>query len=202
VIVGSAAVALVVGLVVVASLVLRGGQPHDTSVAATSSATPTPSAEAPAGPWQAYEFVAKALPGLMPDSPSGTAYLGATCEPVDIRFEPIGGVETAVPVARLVCIPARGAQSKYVANYIVICNSDRTPQTLAGVADTLTAPTTEQWSRGGAAGQIIYGTHNGAGAIAISFDSPARTFCSVIANGNDGTSGQDVYDHWFKDAPL
>ncbi|MBB5160790.1 serine/threonine-protein kinase [Mycobacterium sp. AZCC_0083] len=201
-IVGAAALAVVVGLVVAASLLLRGGQPHDTPVAATSSATPTPPTEPPAGPWQAYEFVAKALPGLMPDSPSGTAYQGATCEPVDIRFEPIDGVETAVPIARLACSPATGAQSKYIANYIVICNSDHTPQTLAGVADTLTAPQTEQWSRGGGAGQIIYGTHNGAGAIAISFDSPARTFCSVIANGNDGTSGQDVYDHWFKDAPL
>ena len=201
-IVGAAVVAVVVGLVVAASVVLRGGQPHDTPVAGTSSAAPTPSTEAPAGPWQAYEFVAKALPGLMPDSPSGTAYLGATCQPADIRFEPIDGVETAVPVARLVCIPARGAQSKYVANYIVICNSDRTPQTLAGVADTLTAPRTEQWSRGGGAGQIMYGNHNGAGAVAISFDSPTRTFCTVVANGNDGTSGQDVYDHWFLDAPL
>lgn len=202
ILVGLAVAAVVIALAVGATLVLRGGKSHDVPVANTSSAAPTSSTAPPAGPWQAYDFVAKALPGLMPDSPSGTAYQGAACEPVDIRFEPIDGVAAAVPIARIACSASGGAQSKYIANYIVICNSDRTPQTLVGVADTLTAPRTEQWARGGGGGEIIYGSHEGAGALAFTFNSPTRTFCSVVANGRQGTSGQDVYDHWFKDAPL
>ena len=201
VIVGGAVLAVVIGLLVAGRLTFWGGQPQHTPVAATTSATPAEPTAA-AGPWQAYDFVAKALPGLMPDMPSGTAYQGATCQPVNARFDPVDHLETAVPVARIMCRPPRGAQSSYIANYIFICSSDRTPQTLAGVADGLTAARNEQWSRGSGSGQVIYGTHNGAGAVAVSFDSPARNFCSVVANGNDGTSGQDVYDHWFRDAPL
>ncbi|HXO54665.1 MAG TPA: protein kinase, partial [Mycobacterium sp.] len=201
-IVGGAVLAVVIGLLVAGRLAFGGGQPERTPVAASSSATPAQSAAAPAGPWQAYDFVAKALPGLMPDTPSGTAYQGDTCQPVNARFDPVDHLETAVPVARIMCRPAGGAQPGDIANYIVICSSDRTPQTLAGVADGLTAARNEQWSRGGGSGQVVYGNHNAAGALAVSFDSPARNFCSVVANGNDGTSGQDMYDHWFRDAPL
>ena len=200
-IIGGAVLAVVIGLLVAGRLAFWGGQPQNTRVAATTSATPAEPTAA-AGPWQAYDFVAKALPGLMPDTPSGTAYQGATCQPVNARFDPVDQLEKAVPVARIMCRPARGAQSSYIANYIFVCSSDRTPQTLAGVADGLSAARNEQWSRGSGSGQVIYGTHNGAGAVAVSFDSPARNFCSVVANGNDGTSGQDVYDHWFRDAPL
>lgn len=201
VIVGGAVLAVVIGLLVAGRLAFWGGQPQHTPVVATTSATPAEPTAA-AGPWQAYDFVAKALPGLMPDTPSGTAYQGATCQPVNARFDPVDQLEKAVPVARIMCRPARGAQSSYIANYIFVCSSDRTPQTLAGVADGLSAARNEQWSRGSGSGQVIYGTHNGAGALAVSFDSPARNFCSVVANGNDGTNGQDVYDHWFRDAPL
>jgi serine/threonine protein kinase len=201
-IVGAAVLAVIIGSVIVGRLAFGGGQPEHTPVAATSSAPPTASTAAPAGPWQAYDFVAKALPGLMPDTPSSTAYQGATCQPVNARFNPVDQFETAPPVARIMCRPAAGGQSSYIANYIAICSGDRTPQTLAGVADGLTAVRNEPWSRGGGSGQVVYGTHNGAGAVAVSFDTPARSFCSVVANGNNGTTGQDVYDHWFRDAPL
>jgi serine/threonine protein kinase len=201
IIVGAAVLAVVIGVVVAGRLALGGGQSQHTPVAATSSATPAEPTAAHTGPWQAYDFVAKTLPGLMPDTPSGVSYQGGTCQAINARFDPIDQLETGVPVARIICRP-KGAQSSYIANYIVICSSDRTPQTLAGVADGLTAVRNEQWSRGGGSGQIIYGDHEGAGALALSFDSPSRNFCSVVANGNNGTSGQDVYDHWFRDAPL
>jgi serine/threonine-protein kinase len=201
IVVGAAILAVVIGLVVAGRLVLGGGQSQHTPAVATSSATPAESTAAHTGPWQAYDFVANALPGLMPDTPSGVSYQGGTCQPINARFDPIDQLETGVPVARIMCRP-KGAPSSYIANYIVICSSDHTPQTLAGVADGLTAVRNEQWSRGGGSGQIIYGDFKGAGALAVSFDSPSRNFCSVVANGNDGTSGQDVYDHWFRDAPL
>jgi serine/threonine protein kinase len=200
-IVGGAVLVVVIGLVVAWRLAFGGGQTHDAPMAATPSPTPTESAAPATGPWQAYDFVAKALPGLMPDTPSGTAYQSATCQPVDARFNPVNQLETGVPVARIMCRP-KGTQSGSIANYIVICSSDRTPQTLAGVADGLTAVRNEQWSRGGGSGQVVYGNHGSAGALAISFDNPSQNFCSVVANGNNGTTGQDVYDHWFRNAPL
>lgn len=202
VIVGAAVLAVVIGLVVAGRFAFGGGQSQHNSVAATSSATPAESTAAHTGPWQAYDFVANALPGLMPDTPTGASYQGGTCQAINARFDPIDQLETGVPIARIMCRPAKAAQSGYIANYILICSSDRTPQTLTGVADGLTAARNEQWSRGTGSGQIIYGTHEGAGALALSFDSPTRNFCSVVVNGNDGTSGQDVYDHWFRDAPL
>jgi serine/threonine-protein kinase len=170
-------------------------------VAGTSTTTPAEPAVVNTGPWQAYDFVAKTLPGLMPDTPSGASYQGGSCQPINARFDPIDQLDAGVPVARIMCTPKAG-QSRYIANYIVICSSDRTPQTLTGVADGLTGVRNEQWSRAGGSGQIIYGDHEGAGALAIGFDSPTRNFCSVVVNGNNGTSGQDVYDHWFRDAPL
>jgi serine/threonine protein kinase len=201
IIVGAAVLAVVVGVVVAGRLAFGGGQSQHTPVAATSSATPAEPTAAHTGPWQAYDFVAKTLPGLMPDTPSDAAYQGGICQAINARFDPIDQLDTGVPIARVMCTP-KGAQSKYIANYIVICSSDRTPQTLVGVADGLTGVHNEQWSRAGGSGQIIYGDHEGAGALAVSFDSSSRNFCSVVANGNNGTSGQDVYDHWFRDAPL
>jgi serine/threonine-protein kinase len=198
---GAAVLAVVIGLVVAGRLAFGGGQSQHNPVAATSSVAPAEPTANHAGPWQAYDFVANALPGLMPDTPSGTAYQSATCQPVDARFNPVNQLETGVPVARIMCRP-KGTQSGSIANYIVICSSDRTPQTLAGVADGLTAVRNEQWSRGGGSGQVVYGNHGSAGALAISFDNPSQNFCSVVANGNDGTTGQDVYDHWFRNAPL
>jgi serine/threonine-protein kinase len=200
-IVGAAVLAVVIGVVVAGRLAIGVGQSQHTPVAATSSATPAEPTAAHTGPWQAYDFVAKTLPGLMPDTPSGVSYQGGTCQAINARFDPIDQLETGVPVARIMCRP-KGAQSSDIANYIVICSSDRTPQTLAGVADGLTAVRNEQWSRAGGSGQVIYGDTDGAGALAVSFDSPSRNFCSVVANGNNGTTGQDVYDHWFRDAPL
>jgi serine/threonine-protein kinase len=201
IVIGASVLAVVIGLVAVGWLAFGGKQDPQTPVAATSTPTPAEPTVANTGPWQAYDFVAKTLPGLMPDTPSGASYQGGTCQPINARFDPIDQLDAGVPVARIMCTP-KGGQSRYIANYIVICSSDRTPQTLTGVADGLTGVHNEQWSRAGGSGQIIYGDHEGAGALAIGFDSPMRNFCSVVVNGNDGTSGQDVYDHWFRDAPL
>ncbi|PXX03361.1 serine/threonine-protein kinase [Mycolicibacterium moriokaense] len=199
--ISAAVLAVVIGLGVAGRLVLGGGQSQNAPVAATSSATTGQPTAAHTGPWQAYDFVAQTLPGLMPDTPSGASYQGATCQAINARFDPIDQLDTGVPVARIMCTP-KGAKSSSIANYIMICSSDRTPQTLAGVADGLTAVHNEQWSRGGGSGQIIYGDHEGAGALAVSFDNPSRNFCSIVVNGDKGTSGQDVYDRWFRDAPL
>jgi hypothetical protein len=199
--VGAAVLAVIIGLVVAGRLVLGGGQSQHTTVAAAPSTAPAEPTAAHSGPWQAYDFVANTLPGLMPDTPSGVSYQGGSCHAVNGRFDPIDKLEADVPVARIMCTP-KGTQSSYIANYIAICSRDRTPQTLAGVADGLTSVHNEQWSRGGGSGALIYGDFEGAGALAIAFDSPTRNFCSIVVNGNAGTSGQDVYDHWFQDAPL
>jgi hypothetical protein len=202
IILGAAVLAVVIGLAVAGRLAFGGERPDPSPVDATSGATTAAPAAVDTGPWHAYDFVAHALPGLMPDAPSGVSYQGATCQAVNARFDPIDELETGVPVARIVCTPAKTTRSSYIGNYIMICSSDRTPQTLAGVADGLTSVRDEQWSRGGASGRVIYGDHDAAGALGVSFDSPSRNFCSVVVNGNEGTSGQDVYDRWFRDAPL
>ena len=126
-IVGGAVLAVVIGLVIAGRLAFGGDQPQHTPVADTSSAPPAASTAAPAGPWEAYDFVAKALPGLMPDTPSGTAYQEGTCQPVNARFDPVAQLDTAPAVARIMCRPPTGAPSSDIANYIVICSSDRTP---------------------------------------------------------------------------
>jgi hypothetical protein len=201
VILGAAVLAGAIGLVVAGRLVFGGARSDPSPAAATSTASAEPT-ETHTGPWQAYDFVATALPDLVPDTPSGTSYLNGSCQAINARFEPVDQLGTPVPVARILCTPAETVQPSYVDNYVLICSSDRTPQTLAGVADGLTAVRNESWSRAGESGQTVYGDHGGAGALAVSFDSPSRNFCLIVVNGRNGTSGQDVHDHWFRDAPL
>jgi serine/threonine-protein kinase len=198
-IVAATVLVFAVGLAVAGRLVAGALQSRPTAPVATSSTTPVESTAANSGPWHAYGYVAAAVPGLIPDTPSGTSYQGGSCQPVDTRFDPVDNLEGDVPVARIVCTPA---VRSYLDNYVVVCNGDRTPQTLSAVADGLDAARSEQWSRGGASGQVAYGEHDGAGALVLGFDTPDRNFCSVVANGRHGTSGRDVYDHWFRDAPL
>jgi serine/threonine protein kinase len=198
IVVCAAVLAVVIGLVVAGRLVFGGERPDSSPASATSTVMPEPT-DTHSGPWQAYDFVATALPSLMPETPSGASYLKGSCQAINARFEPIDQLGTGVPVARILCTPA---QPSYIANYVLICSSDRTPQTLIGVADGLTAVRNESWSREGGSGQTVYGDHDGAGALAVSFDSPSRNFCLIVVNGNTGTSGQDVHDHWFRDAPL
>ena len=201
-IIGVAVLAILIGLAGAAWLLVSGSQPQHGRVAATPGETPAEYGAPPKRPWRAYDYVANALPGLVPRTPSGVSYQGGTCQAINARLEPVDRLEADVSIARIMCRPAGGPSPGYIANYIVICNGDRTPLTLAGVADGLTAPRNQQWSRGSTSGQLIYGTRYGAGALVLSFDDPTRNFCSVVTNGNDGTSGQDVYDHWFRDAPL
>jgi serine/threonine-protein kinase len=94
IVVGAAVLAAVIGLVVAGRLVLGGGRSQHTPVAASSSATPAEPTAAHNGPWQAYDFVANTLPGLMPDTPSGASYQGGTCQAINARFDPIDQLET------------------------------------------------------------------------------------------------------------
>ena len=136
----------------------------------------------------------------MPDTPTGTAYQGATCRAVNTRLEPIDDLETEVPIARIVCeTPASGQF-----DYRIVCNRDRTPKSVADFTDGLTAVRDEAWSRGNGSGRVVYGirSSSGGGNLAVSFDSPARNFCAVFVFGVKGSTGQDVYNGWFRDAPL
>ncbi|MBF6468724.1 hypothetical protein IU427_26690 [Nocardia beijingensis] len=38
------------------------------------------------------------------------------------------------------------------------------------------------------------------GAVLVQFDPPIRDFCHILIGG--GASGQDLYDQWWRDAPL
>jgi serine/threonine protein kinase len=198
-IVAGVVAAVVVGVVsVVAFLAFGNGKAGDTGVSSSTAAQPT---AAPVGPWQAYDFVAKALPGLMPDTPSGTGYQGATCQAVDASYTPIDDLKNEVPIARIVCKPANGQ----INNYNIHCNSDRSPTSSSvGLGDDVTGVSDEQWSRGSGSGRVKYGTipAMGIGILRVNFDSPARNFCWVEAYGKKGTTGQDVYNGWFRDAPL
>ena len=197
--VAGAVVAVVIVAVAVAIVAVKHGEKRNTTSAVSSSSAPAASSTAPVSPWRAYDFMAKALPGLMPDTPSGKGYQGATCQPVDASYEPIDDLEKEVPIARIVCHPPNGQ----VGEYHLECNRDRNPKVQEGWSRRVTDVHEEAWSRGSGSGRVSYGTLSpGVGVLEVTFDNPTRNFCLVDAYGTTGTTGQDIYNGWFRDAPL
>lgn len=198
-IIGGAVAALVIVAAVVGVFAFAGGKTQNTPSAASSSAAPATSTAAAVGPWRAYDFVAKTLPGLVPDNPSGTGYQGTTCKPINAQADPIDDLDTEVPIARILCLPR--ASGKFA--YSMQCNRDRTPQSLANFTNEMTDVHDEAWSRASGSGRVVYGTKsNGYSYVIVLFDGPARNFCRVVANGDKGVTAPDVYAGWFPNAPL
>lgn len=85
----------------------------------------------------------------------------------------------------------------------VTCNVSRSPTYVRPFTD-LAVVGDEQWERSSGKGRLVWGEgpYDGGveGTLQIQFDDPARNFCQLDIHG--GTSGQELVDRWWRDAPL
>lgn len=196
---------VIVALAVVSAVVLRGGS----SDAPSGAATPQPSAPTPATgtvSWGNYSYMAQAFPALLPASPVNSGYQGIRCVAVDANDKPVDVNRPAAAVGNLSC---SGNRNPVVALWL-FCNTDRSLITVHPFTDTVTVGD-EHWERSFGDGRVIWsdsttepndpiGGNRPQGVIQVEFDDPARKFCRLEVHG--GSSGQDLHDRWWLDAPI
>jgi hypothetical protein len=90
------------------------------------------------------------------------------------------------------------------------CISNRTPTNYYALPDVVPLGD-ERWERRSGHGRIVWfdqitpdndplGPNRTQGLLQILFDDPQRNFCWLLVYG--GTSGQDLYDRWWRSAPF
>ncbi|MQY30704.1 serine/threonine-protein kinase [Nocardia aurantia] len=154
-----------------------------TSAPTTPPATTTPAAAA----WGAAAYIVSAFPGLLPADPEGSGYQGVRCALNDDRG------------TWLQCLPP-SSSTGFSVN--IHCDPNRRPITYSSDVLGRSNIREEHWTRPTGTGSVRWTTDSmaGFGLLDVAFDDPGRRFCIVGASG--GTGGQDVYDNWWRGAPL
>ncbi|BDT92519.1 hypothetical protein IFM12275_24950 [Nocardia sputorum] len=171
-----------------------------TSVARSSTAAAPTTAVGDRTDWGSYQTVVRQFPRLLPATPNAFGHGGIRCHPVDRGGNPVELNSQLGELARLLCDGDRNPVERLVVN----CNTDRQPNPVTPFAD-MTVRGDESWQRIAGTGRVVWGEVAGAagrptGILLVQFDPPIRDFCHVLVRG--GASGQDLYDRWWRDAPL
>jgi hypothetical protein len=196
-------IAAAAGVVVVAgALTFVLTRNHGSGTADTAGKSPPSSnstAAANGGPWAAYAFVANAFPDLIAGAPAGLGYQDTACYPVDDRGNRVDAA-SVYPFPRIRC-------DKHLdtgVTFGVKCAADRSVLTVDSARISLIDAKSEKWTRGeGSSGELQLGTTTGKApgpGLVVAFNEPSRNFCNLVAYG--GTSTQDLYDNWWKNAPI
>ncbi|WP_245568989.1 serine/threonine-protein kinase [Nocardia concava] len=198
--VGAAALLVIAGIVALTHDWNESG-----SIGAPSSLTLTPSAPtsttgSPVA-WGAYQFVAQAFPNLLPAAPIASGYQGLRCEPIDQEGDRLTLTQPLGTIAFLRC----GGNKSPVTMLVAACRVNRAPRELPDIETDITLLRNEPWDRPTGHGVVrayTAGAYGGGteGFLLIHFDDPARNFCSITVTG--GTTGNDLFDGWWRDAPL
>ncbi|CAM3581753.1 serine/threonine-protein kinase [Smaragdicoccus niigatensis] len=198
-----AAAGVTVGALVTGMGVLLTGHTTTAQTGKSVPAAATPTSVKPEAPaWGPFDFMVKALPGLMPVSPDATNYAGHKCVPIDRNFDETNNYTTVGPIGRLRCGEQTNTSDETW--YVIACNADKTPWADLyfgeGVADVQTG----EWKSDGQSGSVSVATYSAAnrGIVGLTFDNPSRNFCQVWVYGGPNTTGTQVYDIWFPTAPL
>ncbi|MEC3953764.1 serine/threonine-protein kinase [Nocardia sp. CDC153] len=171
--------------------------------AAPTSAVPSSSGSPIA--WGTYQFAVQAFPTLLPASPIASGYQGLRCHPVTADGDRLTLTDPLGATAELECEGNRNPVSMIA----VSCRVNHTPRDMPSPDPETTVLRTEPWQRTSGHGQIRVssgtesgrGPHNGPyGFLQVQFDDVARNFCLLGVWG--GTSGDDLFDRWWRDAPL
>ncbi|MGW0249640.1 serine/threonine-protein kinase [Nocardia goodfellowii] len=200
------AVAAILAVALVAGVIWMNRAPAPADQAGTSSsapaATPTSTAlPAAAVSWSSYRVVIDALPGLLPVNPIGSGYQGMRCVAVDSEMKQI---DLNVRPGRILWLSCYGNEDP-MEWMLVSCNANLAPTLLSRPTDGTIAGD-ELWERPSGRGRMVWGnnpdlrTGRPEGMLIIQFDDPARNFCQLSVQG--GSSGQELVDRWWRDAPL
>lgn len=205
--------AAVVVLSIASVIVLKSNSTDPGAMPTTSAVTPTTSTSAASGTaanrplsWGSHTFMTQALPELLPATPVESGYQGIRCVARDLDNRPVDVNQTAPAVSHLNCFGNRNP----LESMLVGCNSNRTPTNYFSVPGFVPIGD-ERWERRSGKGRIIWfdditadndplGPNRTRGLLRVLFDDPVRNFCSLYVYG--GTSGQDLYDRWWRSAPF
>ncbi|MEU8900563.1 serine/threonine-protein kinase [Nocardia sp. NPDC048505] len=160
-----------------AALGLRADPPVD----------PPPATAAPvAAPWGSADFLVAAFPDLLPATPAARGHLDLSCKAVD---------DAAVP--GIVCT----GDNPTVWWLMVKCRTDRAPY------PPITTPGDGEsaWTRPSGSGTAVWRTdpdqyRGQVGKLDVRFGESNRNFCALQAFGM--SSGGDLYDRWWSEAPI
>lgn len=191
----AAALALVVAITGVAVSKRDSGEAPD---------RPPPDLDATGVTWGRYSFVIEALPQLLPTTPTRVGHQGIRCAAIeDGKREPD---LTRMPehIARIMCT-GNGDPIHLVS---IECTTNRTIVPLIAVSEPgIEVIKDERWERATGSGRMVWanssdnpGSTGPTGTVALEFDEPTRNFCMVMVRG--GSSGQDLFDRWWSDAPF
>ncbi|MFI1914133.1 serine/threonine-protein kinase [Nocardia sp. NPDC020380] len=200
---------VVAGLVVTGVLALnRYSTGHPAALPTTSGNTTaapatTTTATGAAASWGNYGFVIDAFPRLLPATPITSGYDGLRCRAADKDMKP---VDVNARPAEAVYLDCDGNGSP-LGTLMVFCNSSRTPTAILGWPDSVTHAGDQQWQRPSGNGRMVWGDAVGEdnkpqGSLQVGFDDAGRNFCLLMIWGGSNTTGADLVDHWWHDAPL
>lgn len=167
-----------------------------TATATTTSASPTTTAPptttkvvAPA--WGRNGELVGRFPGLLPDTPSGRGFNGATCTGLDVLNN--GGA------------PAVECRQDNGIHWYVWSFRPGDPRRDSTFRTNIDNDTTreEDWSRDSGTGKVRWTYYPGgnAGLLTVRFDDPGRAW-TIVDVSWDHHTGQDLYDQWWSNAPI
>lgn len=189
--------AAVIALVVaITGVVLTSRDPAGTA------ATPTTTTTAAGSSWGRYAFIAAALPELLPATPTRTGHQGIRCAATDKKGN---GADLNQAPGEIATVRCSGNHNP-IRDVVVDCSTNRNPYRLVK-EDGVVVLGDQRWQRQSGTGRVTWSTMAAynellpqSGTLGIEFDEPTRNFCMVVIIG--GTSGQDLYDRWWPDAPF
>ncbi|MFB8276146.1 serine/threonine-protein kinase [Nocardia colli] len=177
----------------------KSTQPIATTVAPTTSATRTPVADN-SGPWGEFGYIIAAFPDLLPNAPFSSGYRGLRCIKSQVNAANLPAT-VAPDFDALSC----NGDGNPLSALTLTCNASHLPFPVVSLTG-VTKAGEQQWNRSSGTGRASWGDGRDAdgrpqGVLQLVFDSPARTFCNLVAYSYTG-SGQTLYERWWPDAPV
>ncbi|WP_280346670.1 serine/threonine-protein kinase [Nocardia neocaledoniensis] len=160
------------------------------------------SSAAPLDPnsWAAHQWVIDAFPGLLPKTKADSGFQGILCSPVDENQRPIDAGETRYSTHTLAC----NGNREPVSRLILQCGTDEPVAEFKPSSRATRLIGDEDWQRASGRGHIRWSDTTDvdlpAGELQLSFADGPRAKCALTVTG--GTSGQDLFDRWWRDGPL
>ncbi|WP_280259576.1 serine/threonine-protein kinase [Nocardia abscessus] len=182
--------ALVLGSNTVPGVGIAGSAPPSTAPGTT---TPPPSATTAAGStaWGRNAELVALLPGLLPANPDGSGYQGARCTDIDVVNN--GGA------------PAVECRQDNGIHWYVWSFRRGDPRRDSTFDTNIDNDTTRRdtWRRPSGSGRVRWSHYPGGntGLLTVGFDDPALAWV-VIDVSWDHHTGQDLFDQWWRSAPL
>ncbi|MFG1798350.1 serine/threonine-protein kinase [Nocardia sp. NPDC049149] len=198
--IGGGALAVAAALVAASIFVLKlNSTDHRTSPPGDASSVPSSPGPVDPNSWAAHEWVIKAFPQLLPRTQTDSGYQGLRCVAIDGDRRPIDVRQTRDSTHALSCNGNRAPVSVLQ----VRCGIDTPVQGFEPSAGS-TLVGEEDWERptghGHASWSDTIDVGGPTGQLLLRFGDGPRVNCAMGVSG--GTSGQDLYERWWRNAPL